>query len=57
LQGAELAAVGIGIDYQRRSVGVDDGSQGGFVLAYYYEHDIDAGEKKFDGGGEEVFAG
>ena len=50
-QGAELPARRIRINYQRRSVGINDGSQRGFILADYDQHDVNVGKEKPYGGG------
>jgi hypothetical protein len=57
LERTELAAVGVGIDDQGGSVGVDDGSERGLILAGDYEDFVDVVEQEADGSGEECFSG
>jgi hypothetical protein len=56
LQGAELPAIGIGIDHQRGAIGIHDWRQRGFVLTDHDEHNLDVGKKQPYGGGEKRVA-
>ena len=60
-QRTELAERGVGIDigiqHQRRAIGIDDGSQGVSIRAGDDEHDIDVREEEAYGGGEERVSG